>query len=285
MGQPPEYPWPVEVLRLASGRELAVEVVGAGADRQPAVLVLHGTPDSRLATPPDPTVSGVTQLLADRPGFGDSSVDPQATPASVADDLAAACRLLGYEDVGVVSWSAGSLFALALAERHPSLVSRMVLAAPLAPAEAWEQTAPDRFRFDAGDIADIVPFLVPPGLNLDGAIRIALGDSPARQREILAVPGAAERLGRAVLASVQAGPAGLERDLAAQLHSPQWSAITAPCHLVLGGEDTTCPPAMGRWMAARLVSASVTVEELPGAGHAFPLRRWSRLVNRAGSNP
>lgn len=248
----------------------------------PVVLVLHGTPDSRLATPPDPTVRGVRQLLVDRPGFGDSDVDPAATPASVADDLAELCRQLGLGRIGVMAWSAGTLFGLALAERHPQLVARIVLAAPLAPAAAWPEVAPERFEFQDEDIADIVPFLVPPDVDLAAAIDIALGDeSDARRGEIDAVPGAARRLGQAVLASVRSGPVGLERDLAAQLVTPDLAAITAPCRVVVGAEDDTCPPAMGRWLADRLGSAEITVEELPGAGHAFPIVRWHDLIRSA----
>ena len=77
---------------MASGRSLAFELVGAGPGH-PVVLVLHGTPDSRLATPPDPLVPSVTQILVDRPGFGDSDVDPDATPSSVAPDPAASLRV------------------------------------------------------------------------------------------------------------------------------------------------------------------------------------------------
>lgn len=278
----------VRRIELIDGRTLAFELVGAALDDAalddagPVVVVLHGTPDSRLATPPDPTVPGVCQVLVDRPGFGDSDVDPAATPASVADDLAELCRRLGAERVGVMAWSAGALFGLALAEHHPDLVARLVLAAPLAPAEAWPATAPERFAFDSADIADIAPLLVPPDVDLDLAITIALGDEPPQHRgEVEAVPGAARRLGESVLASVRSGSVGLERDLAAQLVTPDLAAVTAPCQLVLGDADDICPPAMGEWLAERLGSAEVGVERLPGAGHAFPLLRWPELITAA----
>jgi pimeloyl-ACP methyl ester carboxylesterase len=57
--------------------------------------------------------------------------------------------------------------------------------------------------------------------------------------------------------------------------------VVAPCHLVLGDADAVCPPAMGAWLAEGLVSAEVTVETLPGAGHAFPLVRWAELITAA----
>ena len=285
----------VQRLDLADGRRLAYELVGPttrnendsgeGPDSSdpaaPVVLVVHGTPDSRLATPPDPAVPGVCQVLIDRPGFGDSDVDLGATLASVADDLAELCGHLGVEQVGVMAWSAGALFGLTLAARHSALVSRLVLAAPLAPAESWPVAAPDRFGFDEADVADIAPLLVPPDVDLDLAITIALGDEAPHRTEVEAVPGAAQRLGESVLASVRSGTVGLERDLAAQLTTPDLAAVVAPCHLVLGDADAVCPPAMGAWLAEGLVSADVTVETLPGAGHAFPLVRWAELITAA----
>jgi pimeloyl-ACP methyl ester carboxylesterase len=274
-------PHPVERVRLASGRSLAFELVGAGPG-DAVVLVLHGTPDSRLATPPDPLVPSVPQILVDRPGFGDSDVDPDATPSSVADDLAEACGLLGFERIGVMAWSAGALFALALAARHPSLVGRLVLAAPLAPAGSWAETAPDRFHFEPADIVDIAPLLVPEGIDLEAAVQIVLGDeSAARQREILSIPGAAERLGRALMGSVQSGLVGLQRDLAAQLVMPDLASVAAPCHIVVGAEDATCPPAMGQWLAGRMTHSATTLQRVAGAGHAFPLIRWKELVKAA----
>lgn len=275
-----------ERLRLASGRVLAYDLIthrASGHDSGQPVLVLHGTPDSRLATPPQPEVAGVVQVVVDRPGFGDSDVDPMATPTSVADDLADLCAQLRYEQVGVMAWSAGALFALALAERHPNLIGRLVLAAPLAPADSWEATAPDRYRFDVDDIEFIVEFLVPAGIDLDAATAIALGDDAARRREVDSVPGAAARLGRAVLASVQSGQVGLQRDLAAQLVTPDLASIATPCHVVVGAADATCPPAMGRWLAERMTASDVTVEEVLDAGHAFPLIRWTELVSAAAS--
>ncbi len=272
----------VQRVELADGRTLAYELVGPVDLTMPVVLVLHGTPDSRLATPPEPGVPGVCQVLVDRPGFGDSDVDPNATPASVADDLAELCRHLGAKRIGVLAWSAGALFGLTLAARHPALVARLVLAAPLAPAEAWPEAAPGRFGFDEADIADIAPLLVPPDVDLPLAITIALGDGdPAHRRAIEAMPGAAERLGHSVLASVRSGSVGLERDLAAQLVTPDLAAVVAPCQLVLGGDDEVCPPAMGDWLAARLVAAHVSVETLPGVGHGFPLTRWDELIAAA----
>lgn len=275
---------------LSSGRILAFDLVDGGgpADRPTSgapVLVVHGTPDSRLATPPDAQVGGVTQIVVDRPGFGDSDPHPEATPASVADDLAELCAGLGHERVGVMAWSAGALFATAMAARHPDLVRRLVLAAPLAPADAWEETAPDRYRFVADDVAFIVEFLVPVGIDLEGAIQLALGDSEERRGEVESVPGAAERLGRAVMASVRSGNEGLQRDLLAQLEPIELSGIDAPCHIVVGEHDTTCPPAMGRWLADRMTGSEVTVEQVPGAGHAFPLVRWGPLIRAATDGP
>ena len=72
-----------------------------------------------------------------------------------------------------------------------------------------------------------------------------------------------------------------QRDLAAQLVMPDLASIAAPCHIVVGAEDATCPPAMGQWLAGRMTHSATTLQRVAGAGHAFPLLRWTELVMAA----
>ena len=83
------------------------------------------------------------------------------------------------------------------------------------------------------------------------------------------------------MGSVQSGLVGLQRDLAAQLLMPDLASIAAPCHIVVGAEDATCPPAMGQWLAGRMTHSATTLQRVAGAGHAFPLLRWTELVMAA----
>jgi 3-oxoadipate enol-lactonase len=93
----------------------------------PPLLLVHGFGGaawnlSELA----PLLPGKRLILPDLPGHGGSSPLPAPTLAGFADVLA---ELLDGP-VDVLGHSLGGVVALRLAERHPSLVRRLVLAAP-----------------------------------------------------------------------------------------------------------------------------------------------------------
>jgi pimeloyl-ACP methyl ester carboxylesterase len=78
----------------------------------------------------------VRLLVVDRPGYGESTPLPAGTVptmAGLADDVAAALGSLVVDAVGVVGWSAGGRFALALAATRPDLVRAVAPAATPAP--------------------------------------------------------------------------------------------------------------------------------------------------------
>jgi len=102
----------------------------AGGDGPPLLLV-HGYGGSawnwaELA----PLLPRRRLLIPDLPGHGASSPLPAArTLSPFADVLAAVCEAEGAGPVDVVGHSLGGVVALRLAERHPDLVHRLVLAA------------------------------------------------------------------------------------------------------------------------------------------------------------
>lgn len=102
----------------------------AGGEGPPLVLV-HGYGGAawnfaELA----PLLPGRRLLIPDLPGHGGSSPLPAApTLAGFADVLAGVCEAEGLTNVDVVGHSLGGVVALRLAERHPHLVRRLVLAA------------------------------------------------------------------------------------------------------------------------------------------------------------
>ena len=127
-----------QTLTLGDGRRLCFDDVGAADGR--AVLYVHGTPDSRRARHPDDgtaAAAGVRLIAVDRPGAGGSDLDPHGTVGSFADDAAALAAHLRIGSWGVMAWSAGSLFGLAVAARHPALVSRVGVVAGLPPFAAY----------------------------------------------------------------------------------------------------------------------------------------------------
>lgn len=289
----PAIPLPDRLVELPGGRRVALDDRG-DRDGVP-VLYCHGSPDSRLARHPDDSLAaaaGVRLLAADRPGIGHSDVDPDATPTSVGDDLAAVLDHLGIEWVGVLSWSTGAIHALAFAGTHPDRCRRVVLAAPLVPADAYDDPTvldgsddarrlfADAHRgMDPGDVgAELAPWLVPPVID-DATAREMMAGSIAALADI---PGTDDQLARAVRASVAAGMTGVERDIAAQATrlDSLLDRITATVSVHVGADDAVTPPAMARWIGRRL---AVRPQVHDGIGHELAIRRWADLLLEAAA--
>lgn len=284
----PALPLPDRLVELPGGRAMAIDDRG-DPDGVP-VLYCHGSPDSRLARHPDDAVArraGVRLLAVDRPGIGDSDPDPAATPTSVAGDLVAVLDRLDIGTAGVLAWSTGSLFALALAGAHPDRIRAVALAAPLVPADAYDDPtvldgadAARRLFADAhrgmhpDDVgAELAPWLVPPVID-DALAREMVAGSIAALRD---VPGADDQLAVAVRACVTQGLTGVERDIAAQATplGPLLDRITAPVAIHVGADDAVTPPGMARWLGRRLDADPVVHD---GIGHELAIRCWAELL-------
>ena len=284
---PQDLPPPDHLVELRDGRRMAFD--DRGDPGGVPVLFLHGTPDTRLARHPDDSIAadlGVRLIATDRPGLGGSDPDPEAGPASVADDHTALLDHLGVERAHVIAWSAGSIHGLALAGAHPGRVRGLTLVAPLVPADAYgapdvlEGSDPSRQMFaehlgsmTADDLGrELAMWLAPPELDEAGA-RSMLAESV----ELLAhIPGAGDALVAALRGAVAGGMVGLEREVAAQA-TPLGSFldhIVAPVTIHAGRVDHQTPPAMARWIADR-VSGSLREHE---AGHELGITAWPEVL-------
>ncbi|HYI61372.1 MAG TPA: alpha/beta hydrolase [Acidimicrobiales bacterium] len=279
---------------LDDGRVLAVDDVG-DPDGAP-VLYLHGAPDSRLSRHPDDGLAaraGVRLLAVDRPGCGRSTGHPGRTLGSVADDLAAACAHLGVDRTGVLAWSAGAPFAVALAARHPRLVAAVGLAAPLVPVDAYatpevaEAAGPGRALFaemaaelPAEEVAaEVAPYLLPdPATTEAVAAHLREEGDERRAAELATVPGGFDHLVAATVEAVARGRDGLSQEVATQAGRPDvdLAAGTAPVTIWSGTADPVAPPAFGAWWAATAPGARHHV--LEGATHVLHLPRWATLL-------
>lgn len=282
------------LVTLPDGRRLAVDDVGDRLGR--VVVFCHGTPDSRLARHPDDglaVAAGVRLLAADRPGCGQSDPDPVSSLSSVADDLAAACAALGVGRAAVLAWSGGAPFAVAMAARHPELVTGVGIAAGLVPITAYSDPAvvaaagPGRALFAemAAEApaevvaAEVAPYLVPdpPTPAAVGALVAGEGDE-VRAAELALVPGATDQMVAAMIEAVRRGPSGITRDVVAQAAVPDVDLVACRVRVRLwyGTADPVAPPAFGHWWASVLPQAELTV--LDGAGHMLALTRWAELL-------
>ncbi|MFL6206307.1 MAG: alpha/beta fold hydrolase [Acidimicrobiales bacterium] len=281
-------------VRLPDGRTLAYDDVGA-PDGVPAVY-LHGTPDSRLGRPDDgaTAAAGVRLLAVDRPGFGDSDVDPAATLGSLGADLAALLDEEGVDRALLVGWSGGGLAALGAASTAvlaPRLAA-VGLIGTLPPAEAYDD--PDVLRslgegrrgfaeiaaeVSASELAaEVAPYLVPTPLDptVARAHVLELAGEVGRT-ELAQAVGAVEALTAGLQASIHHGTDGLAGDIERQLERGlDLSAITCPVRTFHGTADEISPPQVGTWLVARLPDAVLDLS--PGAGHHLLFPHWRGIL-------
>lgn len=253
------------------------------------MLFFHGTPDTRLARHPNDSIAadlGVRVIAADRPGLGASDPDPGATPHSVADDHVAVLDHLGVDRAHAVAWSAGSIHAIGLAGTHPDRITSLTLAAPLVPADAYDDPqilegsddARHLFAEQLGTMApdelgrELAVWLVPPELD-DTTARAMLEHSLER---VAHVPGAGDALVQALLGSVSQGMTGLECEIGAQatVLGPLLDQVRAPVSVHAGDDDATTPLAMATWLAERL-DAPLRVHH---AGHEIGITAWDEIL-------
>ena len=155
----------------APAARLRVLEVGSGEP----VLFVHGTVGPGGWASLVSKLPGFRSIVIERPGWGLSSpldFSRQEYKTLVADVLRAALDALELDRAHVIGGSIGNVWALRLAEQHPSRVDRIVRmgGGPIVP--------------EAG-VPGIIRLLASPA----GALMVRLPDKPARVRSILRQSG------------------------------------------------------------------------------------------------
>lgn len=288
---------PPDVLAPVPG---TARVVAADLDGDPdgtPVVLIHGTPDSRLARHPDASIVtdlGVRLIAIDRPGFGHTTADPDATPHSFAADVAALLDHFAIASAHLVAWSAGAIWALGCADVLAVRVRSVTVVGGLVPFEAF---ADPLVRDAAGD-ARIGMVEAAEELGPDFAAEMIAGllvpDPPTpaaaleHRREagsaaLSAIPGADAQMAAACCDAVHNGAAGLVRDVTVQLgpSGVDLARVTVPTRFLTGSNDTTCPPGFAHWYAAHVPGASVDI--VADAGHGLLLTHWREVLARVNA--
>src|SRR5699024_9936853 len=201
---------------LPDGRRLAYSEQGDPAGRP--LLLLHGTPGSRLQRHPDGELArraGVRLVTVDRPGFGLSDPAPGRSLLDWADDVTVLAAELGLERFSVAGVSGGGAFALACAQRLPARIERVLLVscpAPPAPGSRTGLRPAQRLQFL---LAARAPWLLRlvfashfrAARNLTpAAVRSRLQQElPTAEKQCLGLPGFTEML---LADSLEAGRQG-----------------------------------------------------------------------------
>jgi pimeloyl-ACP methyl ester carboxylesterase len=253
------------------------------------VILLHGTPASRLICPDEEATeaAGVRLITMDRPGYGRSDPRPGATLLDWTDDFLEFVDRLDLPPSPVVGWSGGGRFALAAGFRAPHLVPIVGVIAsrgPLyeVPGGIDSLSAEDRaiavlLRHDhAAGLASIAR----DGEWLDGdgwqtMFEGIWGDADDR---ILADPTALAALKTMVREGVGHGSAGYQNDCLVSWTTWGFSVseIHQPVHLWWGESDLDTPRLGLDYLAATIPHASFVI--YPGEGHLLLISRWGELL-------
>lgn len=137
----------IEVERPAGGVLRAYDTGPTGRADELAVLWHGGTPNT--GRPPTPLLAdaaalGLRLLGADRPGYGGTTRDPDASIADVVPDALAVADALGVERFGVLGHSGGGPRVLACAALAADrVVAAVAVSSPAPPDAAATSGGPD----------------------------------------------------------------------------------------------------------------------------------------------
>ncbi|EFV93389.1 alpha/beta hydrolase fold protein [Dietzia cinnamea P4] len=276
--------------------ERVIAVYECGDPEGSPVVHFHGTPGSRFEMDFGSSVAeraGVRVIGFDRPGYGRSSTGPISL-RGIAGDVRAIADHLGVERFAVSAWSGGTAFALATAAALPERVIRAGVSGGLAPfehmPEARAALTPDDLEalshLPAHPDRAAASFLAGNSGLFEGMLSVRDDESApwtdwmwadsdaaviadAEKRHALFVNfHEALRQGAGAIAwdnVAFVGPWGFRVE-----------EVRAPVHLWYGDRDGTAPPDHGRWLAAHLPDAHLTV--FSGEGHLLPLSHWAEML-------
>lgn len=265
-------------ITLHDGRHLACALYGDPMGRP--LYFFHGFPGSRVQAAflhEKALAASVCLVAMDRPGFGRSTLEPERTLLSWADDVAQLADQLGHTRFDVIGVSCGGAYALACASALPQRVSAVALMGGMGPMDLPAIRAGQlRVLTVMFTLARWHEGLVSPMLALDRAhvrrdprkaVKALAGLLSVPDQQLLAGnPMVAECFGASLAEAYRQGIAGVRREahLIGRARDHALGDIQVPVHLFQGRLDRHVPPAMGRYLAQVVPKATLHFREEEG---------------------
>lgn len=280
------------LVRCPDGRTLAYEIFGD--PRGTPVLVLHGTPGSRLKFADfadHATEHGLCLVAVDRWGYGFSDAHPAPTLEAFAEDIGTLMTLAGIEKFAVCGISGGGPFAIGIAAFLPGRVTQLGLMAPVADVASADGGGKGMVLFHRFCF-QILPHLPLAARATFWAYRAAINMAPdlamhcvvlragSADRAIMREQAPRRSLVRAFRHGLGRGVDGPVTDL--RVFSRPWpafdEALNLPVRVWVGEADRNVP--MGPINALERICRNFTLVTLVGQGHFWgvidssPMLEW-----------
>lgn len=256
------------------------------------VFFIHGSPGSRLFHPPEDVTKrlGVRLICTDRPGYGESTFQPNRVLLDWASDIAQLADHLGFDKFAIVGHSGGGPHTLACAYALPDRISAAGVVAGAGPMDTPNATDGmiflHRLGFTLGRYMpwsawyEMVKFIFRE-IAADPSIAIDRDKDtwPAADREILTTPEIRELCVRSDMEAYRHGLLAFAWD--ARLLTRPWGfkleEIKVPVHLWHGTLDNSTTLVMARYMEEKIPNCNLTICE--DEAHMLLIPRWEEILS------
>lgn len=277
-----------QCIKLSDGRLLYFS--DSGDLQGHPVILMHGIAGSRYLRHPDDSIimqEGIRLIIPERPGSGDSTAQADRSIADWSNDISQLADHLQLERFSILGYSAGTAYALSVAEALPERICGIHLVAVVPPIDGIEDLRAYNpvFRMSLF-LAKYTPSLLNALMrvmvkdirkNVYHYLEEMLRGAPEQDLNMLCNPRLRANLATGLRASVRHGEHEVAREV--NLIAKDWeidlSQITTPVHIWHGEDDPLVASSGAEKLASLLPEARLSC--IPGAGHYLLYSHWQEL--------
>lgn len=277
------------IFHLNGGARLSYQEFGSRSGFP--VFYFHSTGSSRLECEffsRSANRQGFRLIAIDRPGIGLSDFKAQIGLADVANNLIELADELELDRFGLMSFSAGGIFALATAIRAPERVAFQLSLSGI-PGNLLQESD----RRSVSYTAQLVRSILPSCIRLFTRLRHALTLSDPGEylerlqdilcytdRKVLTDPKYMRILEASLAESLRQGIDGVAQDTSLCFTDPGFALedVKIPVYIWQGSADNLNSPALGEYLAAHMPQASF--HTVAHRGHFFFIHCMDEIFSR-----